>query len=68
MPSEKAGYFGEGIVLVDAIVVKIREEGRVRQCALLIACGMDEAVRCAAHLAARAAAMCWVLPWGTTHS
>ena len=30
-------------VLVDAIVVKIREEGRVRQCALLIACGIDEA-------------------------
>ena len=29
-------------VLVDAIVVKIREEGRVRQCALLIACGIDE--------------------------
>ena len=28
-------------VLVDAIVVKIREEGRVRQCALLIACGID---------------------------
>lgn len=30
-------------VLVDAIVVKIREDGRVRQCALLIACGIDEA-------------------------
>ena len=49
-------------VLVDAIVVKIREEGRVRQCALLIACGIDEAVRCAAHLAAQAFAMCWALP------
>ena len=44
-------------VLVDAIVVKIREEGRVRQCALLIACGIDEALRCAAHLDARAIAM-----------
>ncbi|WP_309723577.1 IS256 family transposase [Armatimonas sp.] len=30
-------------ILVDAIVVKIREDGRVRQCALLIACGIDEA-------------------------
>jgi putative transposase len=30
-------------VLVDAIVVKVREQGRVRQCALLIACGIDEA-------------------------